>query len=49
MILKIKTKKPTTAQKGQYGRARALMKRADVDNETIAIVLKKMHQATGEH
>jgi len=32
-----------------FGRVRALMKRADVDSETIAIVLKKMHQANGEH
>jgi len=32
-----------------FGRVRALMKRADVDSETIAMVLKKMHQANGEH
>lgn len=32
-----------------FGRVRALMKRADVDSETMAMVLKKMHQANGEH
>jgi hypothetical protein len=30
-------------------RARALMKRADVDPRSIAIVLAKMAQADGEH
>lgn len=30
-------------------RARALMKRADVDEDTIAIVLAKMRAADGEH
>ena len=30
-------------------RAKALMKHAHVDRETIAIVLKKMQQADGEH
>ena len=30
-------------------RAKALMKRAHVDRETIAIALKKMQQAEGDH
>lgn len=32
-----------------FDRARALMKQAKVDSETIAIVLKKMREADGEH
>lgn len=32
-----------------FEKAKALMKRANVDSETIAIVLKKMHEADGEH
>lgn len=32
-----------------FGKATALMKRAKVDSETIAIVLKKMRDASGEH
>lgn len=31
------------------GKARSLMKRANVDAETIEIVLKKIHEASGEH
>jgi hypothetical protein len=32
-----------------FGRAKSLMKRAAVDSETIAIVMKKMNDADGEH
>lgn len=32
-----------------FGKAKALMKRAQVDSETIAIVLRKMGQADDEH
>lgn len=32
-----------------FGRAKALMKRAQVDMETIALVLQKMGDADGEH
>ncbi len=32
-----------------FGKAKLLMKRANVDSETIAIVLKKMGDADGEH
>lgn len=32
-----------------FGRAKALMKRANVDSETISIVLQKMGDADGEH
>lgn len=32
-----------------FGKATSLMKRAHVDSETIAIVLKKMRDASGEH
>jgi hypothetical protein len=32
-----------------FARAKSLMKRAGVDGDTIAIVLKKMHDADGEH
>jgi hypothetical protein len=32
-----------------FGKASALMKRAHVDSETIAVVLKKMRVADGEH
>ncbi len=31
------------------GRARSLMKRANVDSKTIAMVLKKMSDADGDH
>ncbi len=32
-----------------FGKATALMKRARVDSETIAVVLKKMRAADGAH
>ncbi len=32
-----------------FDRAKALMKRADIDSETITTVLKKMAEADGEH
>ena len=32
-----------------FGRAKSLMKRANVDSETMAMVLKKMGDADGEH
>lgn len=32
-----------------FGKAKSLMKRAQIDSETIAIVLKKMRAADGEH
>lgn len=32
-----------------FDKARSLMKHANVDTETIAIVLKKMREADGEH
>ena len=32
-----------------FVRAKSLMKRADVDSATIAIVLKKMREADGSH
>jgi len=32
-----------------FNKAEALMKRANIDSETIALVLKKMHEADGEH
>ena len=32
-----------------FGKAKSLMKRANIDAETIAIVLKKMQEADGEH
>jgi hypothetical protein len=32
-----------------FSKAQSLMKRANVDSETIAIVLKKMNEADGEH
>ena len=32
-----------------FGRARTLMKRANIDAETISMVLKKMHAADGKH
>ncbi len=32
-----------------FARATSLMKRAQIDQETIAIVLKKMADADGEH
>lgn len=32
-----------------FDRAKMLMKRAQIDSETITIVLKKMHDADGEH
>lgn len=32
-----------------FAKAKALMKRANIDSETIAMVLKKMSDASGEH
>ncbi|MNL11756.1 hypothetical protein D3C87_1326030 [compost metagenome] len=32
-----------------FGKAKSLMKRAGVDAETIAVVIKKMNDADGEH
>ena len=32
-----------------FGKATSLMKRANIDTETISIVLKKMGDADGEH
>jgi len=32
-----------------FNKARSLMRQANVDSETIAIVLKKMNEANGEH
>ena len=32
-----------------FGKAKSLMKRAGVDAETIAVVIKKMGDADGEH
>lgn len=32
-----------------FGRAKSLMKRAGLDAETIAMVLRKMNEADGEH
>lgn len=32
-----------------FAKASSLMKRAKIDSETIAIVLKKMNDADGEH
>ena len=32
-----------------FERAKSLMRKAQVDSETIAFVLKKMHDADGEH
>jgi iron uptake system EfeUOB component EfeO/EfeM len=32
-----------------FDKAKSLMKKARVDSETIAIVLKKMREADGEH
>lgn len=32
-----------------FSRAKSLMKRANIDSETIAMVLKKMGDADGEH
>ena len=32
-----------------FAKASSLMKRAKIDSETIAIVLKKMSEADGEH
>jgi len=32
-----------------YGKAKSLMKLAGVDSETVAIVLKMMREAYGEH
>jgi hypothetical protein len=32
-----------------FGKAKSLMRRANIDWETIAIVLKKMGSADGEH
>lgn len=32
-----------------FGKAKALMKRADIDTQTIEMVLKKMRDSDGEH
>ena len=32
-----------------FGKAQSLMKKAGVDPKTIATVLRKMHEASGEH
>lgn len=32
-----------------FARAKALMKRANIDSKTIATVLQKMNEANGEH
>jgi len=32
-----------------FDRAQSLMKRANIDSETMAMVLKKMNDADGEH
>jgi hypothetical protein len=32
-----------------FGKAKSLMRHANIDSETIAIVLKKMGDADGEH
>lgn len=32
-----------------FDRAKLLMKQAKVDSETIAVVLRKMHESDGEH
>jgi len=32
-----------------FGKARALMKKVNIDSDTIAMVLKKMNDADGEH
>lgn len=32
-----------------FGKAQSLMKRANIDSQTIAMVLKKMGDADGEH
>lgn len=32
-----------------FDKAKSLMKKAKVDSETIAIVIKKMNEANGEH
>lgn len=32
-----------------FSKARSLMKRANIDSETIAIVLRKMSDSDGEH
>jgi iron uptake system EfeUOB component EfeO/EfeM len=32
-----------------FAKAKSLMKKANIDSETIAIVLKKMNDADGEH
>lgn len=32
-----------------FGKAKSLMQKAGIDNITISIVLKKMHEADGEH
>ncbi len=32
-----------------FGKVKVLMKRANVDAETISIVMKKMHDADGDH
>lgn len=32
-----------------FGKAQSLMKKAGIDPKTIAMVLRKMHEASGEH
>ncbi|MBY0384122.1 hypothetical protein K2X05_03100 [bacterium] len=32
-----------------FAKAQAIMRKAQIDSETISLVLKKMHQADGEH
>jgi hypothetical protein len=32
-----------------FGKAKSLMKKAQIDSETIQMVLKKMHEADGKH
>ena len=32
-----------------FGKAQSLMKRAQIDAQTITIILKKMNEADGEH
>lgn len=32
-----------------FGKAQTIMRKAQIDPKTISLVLKKMHQADGEH
>lgn len=32
-----------------FAKAQSIMRKAQIDSETISLVLKKMHQADGEH